>query len=106
MTFFQAKAIIIIFVLHSPLCQVSLGEADIIIDGGYTKPLALLKMSDRVQLMRTLMLHYTVLRLRSVLDQLAEGLSTLGVLEAMSSYPKLMEPLFIKGKLKPLTACW
>ena len=50
------------------------------------------------------MLYYTVLRSRSVLDQLAEGLSVLGVLDAVRCYPKLMEPLFIGGKQKPLTA--
>ena len=54
--------------------------------------------------MRTLMLYYTVLRSRSVLDQLAEGLCTLGVLEAMKLYPKLMEPLFVRGNQTPLTA--
>ena len=50
------------------------------------------------------MLYFTVLRSRSVLDQLAEGLSVLGILEAMKVYPKLMEPLFVRGKQKPLTA--
>ena len=50
------------------------------------------------------MLYFTVLRSRSVLDQLAKGLSVLGVLEAMKLYPQLMEPLFIQGKQKPLTA--
>ena len=47
---------------------------------------------------------YTMLRLRSVLDQLAEGLSVLGVLDVMKHYPKLMGPLFVGGKQKPLTA--
>ena len=42
--------------------------------------------------MWTLMLYYALLRSRSVLDQLAEGLSALGVLEVMKLYPKLMEP--------------
>ena len=40
---------------------------------------------------------------RSVLDQLAEGLSALGILEAMKLYPKLTEPLFVAGLRKPLT---
>ena len=50
------------------------------------------------------MLYYTMLLSRSVLDQLAEGLSVLGVLEAVKLYPKIMEPLFVRGKQKPLTA--
>ena len=82
-----------------------IGQIDLITEAGYTKPLPLLNMSDKVQLMRTLMLYFTILRSRSVLDQLAEGLSVLGVLEAMKLYPQLMEPLFIRGKQKPLTAC-
>lgn len=81
-----------------------IGQIDLITEAGYTKPLSLLRMSDKVQLMRTVMLYFTVLRSRSVLDQLAEGLSVLGVLEAMKLYPQLMEPLFIQGKQKPLTA--
>ena len=36
------------------------------------------------------MLYFTVLQSRSVLDQLEEGLSILGVLEAMKVDPKLM----------------
>ena len=53
--------------------------------------------------MQTLMLYYALLRSQSVLHQLAEGLSALGVLEAMKLYPKLMEPLFVAGLRKPLT---
>ena len=34
------------------------------------------------------MLYFTILRSMSVLDQLAEGLSVLGVLEAMKLYPQ------------------
>ena len=78
-----------------------LGEPDLVLEAGYTKPL--LSISDQVLLMRTLMLYYALLRSRSVLDQLAEGLSALGVLEAMKLYPKLMEPLFVAGLQKPLT---
>ena len=81
-----------------------IGQTDLIIEAGYTKALPLLNMSDEVQLMRTLMLYYTVLRSRSVLDQLAEGLSVLGVLQAIKQYPKMMEPLFVGGKQKTLTA--
>ena len=80
-----------------------LGEPGLVLEAGYTKPLSLQSISDRVLLIRTLMLYYALLRSRSVLDQLAEGLSALGVLEAMKLYPKLMEPLFVAGLRKPLT---
>ena len=79
-----------------------LGETDLVLEAGYTKPLSLLSISDRVLLMRTLMLYYALLQSRSVLDQLAEGLFALGVLEAMKLYPNLMEPLFVAGLRKPL----
>ena len=79
-------------------------QIDLITKAGYTKPLALLNLSDRPQLMRTLMLYFAVLRSKSVLDQLADRLSVLGVLEAMRVYPQLMEPLFVLGNQKPLTA--
>ena len=41
----------------------------------------------------TVILYYTMLLSRSVLDQLAKGLSVLGVLEAVKLYPKIMESL-------------
>ena len=68
----------------SALCQVCVRRSNLIIEAGYTKGLSLLKMNDKVQLMRTLMSYYTVLRSRSVLNQLAEGLSVPGCYKALS----------------------
>ena len=88
-----------------PLREVCLSEIDLIIDAGYTKPLPLVTINNnKVGLMRTIMLHYALLRSKSAIDQLAEGLSALGIIEAMKLHPELFEPLFVRGKQVPLTS--
>ncbi len=61
-------------------------------------------MARKQELVHILMLHYTLLRNKAVLDQLKAGLSTLGVLDAMAKYPTLLEAFFISGQQPPLTA--
>ena len=50
------------------------------------------------------MLHYTLYRNKAVLDQLKSGLATLGVLNAMTKYPQVLEPFFVAGLQPSLTA--
>jgi len=50
------------------------------------------------------MVHCALLRSKSEIDQLGQGLSALGILEDMKVYPKLFEPFFVRGKPMPLTA--
>ena len=73
------------------LREVCLSEIDLIVDAGYTKPLPLVTINNnKVELMRTIMLHYALLRSKSAIDQLAEGLSALGIIEAMKLHPELL----------------
>ena len=75
------------------LREVCLSEIDLIIDAGYTKPLPLVTINNnKVELMHTIMLHYALLRSKSAIDQLAEGLSALGIIEVMKLHPELFEP--------------
>ena len=65
---------------------------DVIIDSGYTLPVQSIKMNNKQNLTKTMMLHATVLRNKGVIDQLKTGLSCLGVLDAIVKYPHLLEP--------------
>ena len=60
--------------------------------------------NNKVELMHTIMRHCALLRSKSTIDQLAEGLSALGIIEAMKLHPELFEPLFVRGKQVPHTA--
>ncbi len=60
------------------LRQVCITAADTTMEAGYTKPVATITMARKQELVRILMLHYTLLRNTAVLDQLKAGLSTLG----------------------------
>ena len=85
------------------VCQTG---CETIIDSGYTRSLASIRISDKANLIRNILLHATIYRVKAVLDQLKEGLSILAVGEAMCNYPNLMEPLFVTGVRPPLTAGW
>ena len=76
---------------------------DVIIDSGYTLPVQSIKVNNKQSLIKTMMLHATVLRNKGVIDQLKNGLSCLGVLDAIVKYPHLLEPYFVAGKTAPLT---
>ena len=76
---------------------------DIIIDSGYTRPLASVRMSDRAGLIGVILQHAVIYRVKAVLDQIKEGLKILGVGEAMCKYPDLLKPFFVAGLKPPLT---
>ena len=74
------------------------------IAAGFSKPVSLMKMDDREELLHIISLHYTLLRSKAELDQLKMGLEALGVKDAMKVYPDLFESFFTEVGIKPLTA--
>ena len=77
---------------------------DVITESGFTLPLKSVNMANKNLLMRTIMLHSTLLKNKAVLDQLKSGLSSLGVLNAVMKNPNAFESYFVTGKNSPLTA--
>ena len=77
---------------------------DVIVDSGYTLPMKAVNMENKWTLIRTIMLHATLLKNKGVLDQLKSGLSCLGVLDAITTNPSVFESFFVGGKNAPLTA--
>lgn len=77
---------------------------EIILNAGYTKPLYTLELSDKVELVKTLKLHYTLLRSLAEINQFKEGLMAHGVADSMVKFPILMKPLFVHTSKGALTA--
>ena len=72
-----------------------LDECDTIVNAGYSKPLFTSTQADKVEIVKTLKLYYTLLESLAKINQLKEGLQVNGVGEAIVKYPELMRPLFV-----------
>ena len=77
---------------------------DTIVDSGYTLPMKGITMDNKDGLIRSIMLHATVLKNKAVLDQLKSGLASLGILNAIKENSSSFESFFVGGKNTPLTA--
>lgn len=74
------------------------------IESGFSKPVSIMTMDDREELVHIVALHYTLLRSKAELDQLKMGLQSVGVADAMKAYPDLFEGFFTEVGMKCLTA--
>ena len=54
-----------------------------------------LKFTDRERIVQSLATYFVIVRAKASIDQIAEGLSTLGVLEMMRANPHTMRKLFL-----------
>ena len=77
---------------------------DTLLECGYCKPFASLSLSDREDLLHALALHFIILRPKAELDQLKEGLASVGVAESMEMYPEILKSLFVSANGGPLHA--
>ena len=75
-----------------------------IIECGFTKPLPRLTTVDKIDLIQTVTLHYVLLRTKAEMDQFAEGLRALGVLDVIRKYPELLRLFFTNKGMQTLTA--
>ena len=77
--------------------------ASLLMETGFRKPLSKLDMNDKPSLRSSLIDFHCLLKSKAAIDQFAEGLSHLHVLDRMRHLPDLMKPLFV-NESKPLTA--
>ena len=68
---------------------------------GFSAPSSKLTLADKVNMVRTLSLHYLIYANRAEIDQLMDGLKTLGILQLMQQHPQLFRPL-LQSATKPL----
>lgn len=64
---------------------------------GLGGPTSHFQFSDRDRLVQSFSMHYSILMVKAELDQMLDGMKTLGVLDLMRSNPKTMRPLFVPG---------
>ena len=81
-----------------------MGAIDIILNCGYTKPLFRAEMEDREEISRTIALHYTLLQSKAEMDQLKQGLNSLGVADLMKEQVHLFANFFTSDGHSRLTA--
>lgn len=60
--------------------------------------LLIFQNDNKMKLIQNLIIHDAIGKQKSVLDQLREGLKTLGFLERMAVHPDVFKVLFIAGK--------
>lgn len=68
--------------------------ADALAECGFTKPPILVGLQDKPTLVKAVCFHHLILKCKGELDQLKDGLGTLGVADAMKLNPSIFEPLF------------
>ena len=64
-------------------------------EAGFTKPLSLVQLSDRREIVSTLLTFHLFIKVKAVMDQFKEGLEEAGLLHYMKKYHDLMTPLFV-----------
>ena len=65
----------------------------LLIETGYHKPLALLSIEDRDDIISAVTDYYCQIKAKAATDQFMEGLDA-GVLQCIKKYPDKMKPLF------------
>lgn len=76
------------------LQDVAVDNLDLLLECGFNKAVARIKLNDRVNIVQTVTLHKVVLSTLGELTQFKEGLSTLGVLDALKEHPDLLLPYY------------
>ena len=64
-------------------------------DIGVSDPSTRLKFTDREQIVQSLAMYFVIVRSKASIDQMADGLSALGVLDMMRANPQAMRKLFL-----------
>ena len=67
---------------------------DIILECGYTKSITALTVDDKEDILKALCLHNIIFKCKAELDQMKEGLRTLGVATALEVLPDTFQCLF------------
>ena len=70
---------------------------DCLIQCGITKPLIQLKIEDVPNLVHSIALHATVLKVKAAIDQFMDGLREACLLPSIQKYPHVLRDLFVKS---------
>ena len=75
-------------------------RAALLNDTGFRKPLNLIKLDDKEELVHVLCQYYSFVKGRLELDSFIEGLNVCDVLGMMQQYPLLMRPLLTSSSIE------
>ncbi len=62
---------------------------------GYIKPVSVLRLTDKVNVVQAITLHYCILHCKAEIDQFCEGLESCGVLQVIRKNPNIARDFFI-----------
>lgn len=65
---------------------------------GFRKPVCSLGVADKSVLKSSLIDYHCLLKVKAEMDQFADGLASLGILDAVKKQPEVMKPLFVAQK--------
>lgn len=77
---------------------------DLLLECGYTKPVSLLSLEDKSELIHAVTLHKVVLCSLVELDQFRTGMAALGVAESLKQYHQVYTPFYCMGAGDLLTS--
>lgn len=69
--------------------------ADLLIDCGFTKPITQITAKDVQEVVDTISVHCTILKIKAELDQIRCGLEEAEMLESIEKWPELFKPFFV-----------
>lgn len=76
---------------------------DLLLETGYRKPISSTSVSDKQEIIASLIDYHCMTKVKAAMDQYIEGLDVLGVLVAIRNNPVWFEPLFVSPDI-PLTS--
>lgn len=69
-------------------------------DSGFTKPFTTLSLSDKSDIVRSLIMHQTIFKCKAEIDQFMEGLHQAGVLDTIRMYPATLSSFYTNNIAK------
>ena len=77
--------------------------AGVLLETGFRKAICNLGLSDKASLRSTIVDYHCMLKVKASMDQFAEGLQELHVLDVMKKHPDVMRQFFV-DECRPFTA--
>ena len=86
------------------LRKLTMDNLDMLIECGFNIPVTKLVLSDKVNIIQTVTLHKVILVSLAELSQFCDGLSSLGVLDALKNHSELLSSFYCQSSDVTLTA--
>ena len=88
------------------LREMLIENIDLLSTCGFVKPVTQCSILDVPTIVQTVALHLVILNSKAELDQLSEGMTALGVLDAIKKVPDLPLPFYTNSGSEKLTAAY